>query len=68
MVGATHTISLGLSPEEVVRQRRAANCEEIYVRALVKGVGPSAAPTGLLERRDGQWRVAASAPLLDALR
>ena len=68
LVGATHTISLGLSPEEVVRQRRAANCEEIYVRALVKGVGPSAAPTGLLERRDGQWRVAASGPLLDALR
>jgi beta-glucosidase/6-phospho-beta-glucosidase/beta-galactosidase len=68
MVGATHTISLDLSPEEIERQRRAANCEEVYVRALVKGVGPSAAPAGLLERSDGTWRVSASAQLLDALR
>jgi hypothetical protein len=68
MVGATHTIALNLAPEEILRQRRAANCEEIYVRALVQGSGPTVAPYGLLERRDGQWRAAATAPLLDALR
>jgi len=68
MVGATHTIGLDLTPDEVARRRRSANCEEIYVRSLVKGAGPGAAPAGLLERRDGRWTVTAAAPLLDALR
>jgi beta-glucosidase/6-phospho-beta-glucosidase/beta-galactosidase len=68
LVGATRTISLDLAAEEIARQRAAAHCQEIYVRALVKGSGPSAAPAGLLERRDGRWAVAAPAPLLDALR
>jgi beta-glucosidase/6-phospho-beta-glucosidase/beta-galactosidase len=68
MVGETHTISLELSPEHVQRERLgAARCEEIYVRSLVKGNGPSAAPAGLLERRGDEWSVCASPQLLDAL-
>jgi beta-glucosidase/6-phospho-beta-glucosidase/beta-galactosidase len=68
MVGNTRTLSVNLSPEQIDLERRAAyESDEIYVRSLVKGNGPTAAPGGLLERRDGEWLVRASPELLRAL-
>jgi hypothetical protein len=42
-------------------------CDEVYVRSLVHGHGPSAS-AGLLVKRDGQWRINASEELLEILR
>jgi beta-glucosidase len=68
MLGATREISLNQSPEEVLAEReRAADCEEVYVRALVRGAGPTSAPAGLLVKRAGVWSVGASAELLGVL-
>ena len=68
MLGATRTITLDRSPEEILAERaRAGDCEEIYVRSLVKGAGPTSAPAGLLVARAGQWSVCASPDLLSAL-
>lgn len=68
LVGATRTLPLNLTPDQVVVERRAAyECDEIYVRSLVQGNGPTAAPAGLLEQKEGEWSVSASAELLRAL-
>ena len=69
MVGATATISLGLTSDECAVERIAAtDCEEIYVRTLVRGHGPSAGPPGLLERNENGWSASTSAQLLEVLR
>ena len=69
MVASSHTIGLDRTPQELTSERaRAVNCEEIYVRSLVRGAGPSAAPAGLLERNGNDWSVSASPELLRALR
>jgi beta-glucosidase/6-phospho-beta-glucosidase/beta-galactosidase len=69
MVGATATISLGLTRDECAAARAAAaHCEEIYVRTLVRGRGPSAGAPGLLERSEHGWSPSTSAQLLEVLR
>ncbi|MGD1014420.1 MAG: hypothetical protein ABR963_08550 [Acidimicrobiales bacterium] len=40
---------------------------EVYVRALVKGKGPTAANNGLLVKHGGEWRVAPEPDVLEAL-
>lgn len=68
LVGPTRTLSVNLSPEQIAVERRAAHeCDQIYVRSLVKGNGPTAGPGGLLECRGGEWSVRASPELLAAL-
>ena len=54
-------------PLEHVRSALATECDELYVRSLVRGHGPSAS-AGLLVRRSGVWRVEASEELLEVLR
>ncbi len=61
------TLSLDQSFEEFARVASTPHLEEIYVRALVRGSGPTAAPAGLLERRDDGWVASASSELLVAL-
>ncbi|MGA2969533.1 MAG: hypothetical protein ABSE75_06990 [Acidimicrobiales bacterium] len=69
MVGPTATISLDLTSDECVAARvAAADSEEIYVRTLVHGRGPSAGPPGLLERGENGWSPTKSAQLLHVLR
>lgn len=55
---------------EVLRDllKNDAPVEEIHIRSLVRGVGPTASNTGLLERRNGEWRVAVDDELLDLWR
>jgi beta-glucosidase/6-phospho-beta-glucosidase/beta-galactosidase len=68
MVGSTRTIDLNLSPEEISRARGAAHeCEEIYVRSLVRGNGPTAASAGLLEQQNGEWSVRVAPEVLRAI-
>jgi beta-glucosidase/6-phospho-beta-glucosidase/beta-galactosidase len=69
MVGVTNTISLDLTPEGLEWARAASrDCEEVYLRSLVKGDGPSAAPAGLLERHDNEWSVSTTSQMLRAWR
>jgi beta-glucosidase/6-phospho-beta-glucosidase/beta-galactosidase len=69
MVGATATISLDLTSDECAAARAAArDCEEVYVRTLVRGRGPSAGPPGLLERNGDGWSPSNSVQLLKVLR
>jgi beta-glucosidase/6-phospho-beta-glucosidase/beta-galactosidase len=69
MVGATATISLDISRDECLAARAAAKeCEEIYVRTLVRGYGPSAGAPGLLERKDNGWSTSKLANKLEVLR
>lgn len=69
MVGATSTISLDLTSDECAGARTAARvCEEVYVRTLVRGRGPSAGAPGLLERNGDGWSPSNSVQLLKVLR
>jgi len=69
MVGATATISLDLTRDEGASTRTATtDCEEVYVRTLVRGRGPSAGPPGLIERNENGWSPSNFAKLLGALR
>jgi beta-glucosidase/6-phospho-beta-glucosidase/beta-galactosidase len=69
LVSATTTLSLDLTSDEFAGARAAARgCDEIYVRTLVRGRGPSAGPPGLLERHENSWSPSTSAQLLEVLR
>ncbi len=46
--GGVDVIAAALSSEDV---------DEVYLRSLVRGAGPSASSTGLLARHEGVWRV-----------
>ena len=54
-------------PIERIRGALETECDELYVRSLVRGHGPSAS-AGLLVKRSDAWRVEASEDLLDVLR
>jgi hypothetical protein len=68
LVPSWSTISLARLPEEIASRRASGSGTELYVRSLLAGVGPTGAPSGLLERHDGVWRVSATPELLRALR
>ena len=69
MVGDTKTFALGLTPEEIEWARASSkDCEEIYLRSLVKGAGPTAAATALLERHDNEWSLSTASQQLRAWR
>jgi hypothetical protein len=48
--------------------RAATQYAEVHVRSLVKGTGPTEAPSGLLVRHSGEWTLAPSPDVLDLLR
>lgn len=69
LVETTRTIELDHTIEEITDQRRRASaCDELYVRSLVKGRGPTSAPGGLVGQDAGVWSTSASKALLDVLR
>lgn len=51
-----------------VRAARAAHADEVHVRSLLAGHGPTRCVRGLLVRDGSSWRVDADEDLLDALR
>jgi len=53
--------------EVTLDEARREDVDEVYLRALVKGKGPTAAPNGLVVRHDGQWGLAPSQVVRDVL-
>ena len=68
LVGETTTFDLDVAPEVLRAAREEPDVEEIHLRSLLRGSGPTSCATGLLVRDDGRWRVQATEELLAALR
>jgi beta-glucosidase/6-phospho-beta-glucosidase/beta-galactosidase len=68
LVGRSAAVSLDAAPEDLVNARQASDVDELYVRSLLRGSGPTSVSVGLLAYRDGEWRVSASEESLGALR
>jgi beta-glucosidase/6-phospho-beta-glucosidase/beta-galactosidase len=63
------SIPLDLDPATAVAARRAADgVEELHLRSLLKGSGPTSAPAGLLQRAGDGWAHGEAAQLLAVLR
>lgn len=68
IVASTRTVSLARPPRDVATSLRdATDVDEVYVRSLVKGRGPTQSPVGLLVKRESGWCVDVSEELLEAL-
>jgi beta-glucosidase/6-phospho-beta-glucosidase/beta-galactosidase len=65
LVARAHTIGLDAVALEEAKQ---ADLDEVYVRALIKGKGPTSASEGLLVKHDGEWRASPGQEVLQALR
>ena len=68
LVRSHRSISLDQPIDEIVAARAAGDVDELYVRSMLRGSGPTAARRGLVSRRNDLWVRDASAALLDALR
>ena len=64
LVPRTHTIDLD---QVALAEALASDVSEVYLRALVKGKGPTAAARGLLVKHGGEWRISPEHDVLDAL-
>jgi beta-glucosidase/6-phospho-beta-glucosidase/beta-galactosidase len=67
LVTSSAVVSLSGAPEELVEARNTLNVDELYVRSLLRGSGPTCVREGLLVKHNDQWRVSASGQLLSAL-
>lgn len=67
LVQSSAVVSLSGAPEELVEARTSLDVDELYVRSLLRGSGPTCAQEGLLVQRGDEWRVGASGELLSAL-
>lgn len=57
IVGLVRTVPLNLSLAAIASVRSSSTeCDELHFRSLLKGSGPTAAPTGLLVKKKGEWR------------
>jgi len=68
LVRSSAVTSLDVAPEDIVATRRSLAVDELYVRSLLRGSGPTSASAGLLALRGDEWRVNATEELLSALR
>jgi beta-glucosidase/6-phospho-beta-glucosidase/beta-galactosidase len=68
LVRRSAAVSLEASIDELTIARNATDVDELYVRSLLRGSGPTSVKVGLLAARGGEWRVSASEELLSALR
>jgi len=66
LVTSTRSVRVD-QPLEQIRSALESECDEVYVRSLVHGHGPSASAGLLVKDADG-WRVSASKQLLEVLR
>jgi hypothetical protein len=66
IVAATTSVSIS-QPLSQIRSALESDCDELYIRSLIRGHGPSASAGLLVKRTDG-WRVGASPGLLEVLR
>jgi len=68
LVRRSAVISLDAALPDLVAARSASDVDELYVRSLLRGSGPTSVSVGLLSTRAGEWRVSADEELLSALR
>jgi beta-glucosidase/6-phospho-beta-glucosidase/beta-galactosidase len=68
LVRRSAVISLDAALPDLVAARHASGADELYVRSLLRGSGPTSVSVGLLSNRGGEWRVSADEELLSALR
>ncbi len=57
-----------VAPDDLVTARHSLDVDELYVRSLLRGSGPTAVARGLLVRHGDEWRVDAPQDFLRALR
>jgi len=68
LVRSSAVMSLDVAPEDLMVTRRSLDVEELYVRSLLRGSGPTSTRAGLLALHGNEWRVNAPEELLSALR
>ncbi len=68
LVARSAVLNLDASTQSIVAARHTPDVDELYVRSLLRGSGPTSVSTGLLSHRAGEWRVSADDELLSALR
>ncbi|MDE3223604.1 MAG: hypothetical protein KGL79_09235, partial [Acidobacteriota bacterium] len=68
MVRAFHSLDADGPAAQLRAARADASLDEVHLRSLVRGVGPTAAKAGLLARDGASWRVEASEELVLAWR
>lgn len=68
LVSSSAVTTLEVAAEDLREARHSLEVDEIYVRSLLRGSGPTALSEGLLVQHGTTWRVNASSELLDAFR
>jgi beta-glucosidase/6-phospho-beta-glucosidase/beta-galactosidase len=68
LVKTSAAITLNVAPDDLVKARHSTDVDELYVRSLLRGAGPTGVARGLLVRHGDEWRVDAPQDLLNALR
>ena len=68
LVASSAVTTLEVAAEDLAEARRSLDVEEIYVRSLLRGSGPTSVAQGLLVQHGSEWRINAPAELLDAFR
>jgi beta-glucosidase/6-phospho-beta-glucosidase/beta-galactosidase len=67
LMTSSTVMTLDVAPEDLVAARQSLDVEEIYLRSLLRGSGPTSVAMGLLVQHGGEWRVNATEELLGAL-
>ena len=69
LVRAHRTAAINIPADELRAARDGCQPgEELYLRSLVRGAGPTCAPAGLLDYHEGRWRAGELAAALRVLR
>jgi beta-glucosidase/6-phospho-beta-glucosidase/beta-galactosidase len=68
LVASSAVTTLDVAAEDLADARQSLDVEEIYVRSLLRGSGPTSVAQGLLVQHGDEWRINAPAELLDAFR
>ena len=68
LVRSSAVTSLDVAPEDLDEALRSFDVDEVYVRSLLRGSGPTSVGAGLLALHGNEWRVNAPEELLGVLR
>ncbi len=68
LVASSAVTTLDQAPDDLARARASLDVDEIYVRSLLRGSGPTGVARGLLVQHGSHWLVNASEELLNVLR
>ncbi|MHB1088828.1 MAG: hypothetical protein ACYC19_08720, partial [Acidimicrobiales bacterium] len=63
----TSSRSVEVTSAELLDVGATDDCDQLYIRSLVRGVGPTAARAGLLSKHEGRWRISGAPEVLEVL-